>query len=97
MSPSPEAIACCLVLPMNVAAFLAFGLDKRWASRGRRRIPETTLLGLAWATGLAGGWLGMIVFRHKTRKLGFQLKMVLVTVLNLLWVVAWGYSGCYAP
>ena len=86
----PE-MGCCLVLVMNVATFLAFGIDKRRAADGRRRISEATLLGLAWATGLGGGWLGMMVFRHKTRKLGFKLKMVLVTILNLLWVVAYGY------
>jgi uncharacterized membrane protein YsdA (DUF1294 family) len=86
-----QEIACGLVLVMNLATFLAFGIDKRRAATGRRRISEATLLGLTWATGLAGGWLGMMVFRHKTRKLLFKLKMVLVTVLNLLWLVAYGY------
>jgi len=86
----PE-IGCYLVLTMNVVTFLAFGIDKRRAATGRRRISEATLLGLAWATGLVGGWLAMLVFRHKTRKLEFKLKMVLVTALNLLWAVAYGY------
>ena len=84
-------IGCCLVLVMNVATFLAFGIDKRRATTHQRRISEATLLGLAWATGLGGGWLGVMVFRHKTRKLSFQIKMVLVTILNLLWAVAYGY------
>jgi uncharacterized membrane protein YsdA (DUF1294 family) len=82
---------CYLVLFMNVVTFLAFGIDKRRAARDRRRIPEATLLGLAWATGLGGGWLAMAVFRHKTRKLGFKLKMVVVTILNLLWLLAYTY------
>ena len=75
----------------NLPLIISVGIDKRRAATGRRRISEATLLGLTWATGLAGGWLGMMVFRHKTRKLLFKLKMVLVTVLNLLWLVAYGY------
>ena len=41
------------------------------------------------ACGLAGGWAGMSLFRHKTRKTGFKVKMVLVSVVNVLWSVLW--------
>ncbi len=88
---TPEEIGGAVVLVMNVVTFVAFGLDKSRAAKGRRRVPEATLLGLSWATGLVGGWLGMMVFRHKTSKLGFKLKMVLATLLNLLWPVVCGY------
>ena len=71
---------------VNLITFLAFGMDKRRARRGKQRVPEATLLWLMFATGLLGGWFGMSFFRHKTRKRSFQLKMVLVTVFNPLWL-----------
>jgi uncharacterized membrane protein YsdA (DUF1294 family) len=75
------------VLAINALTFLAFGLDKWKAARARRRIPEAWLLMLSWATGLFGGWIGMSVFRHKTRKTSFRVKMAAVTLLNVLWPV----------
>lgn len=72
---------------MNVLTFLAFGFDKWRARRSRRRVPEAQLLLMAWATGLFGGWIGMSVFRHKTQKTSFRVKMAAVTLVNLLWLV----------
>ena len=74
---------------INVIAFFAFGLDKRRARLGKRRTAEATLLLLVWLTGFVGGWAGMKVFRHKTKKISFRLKMVLLTVLNLAWPLLW--------
>lgn len=76
-----------IVLAVNVVTFVAFGFDKLQARRQRRRLSEAVLLGLVWATGLAGGWLGMSAFRHKTRKRSFIVKMVVVSVLNLVWLL----------
>jgi len=77
------------VLAMNFLTFMTFGFDKRRANRRGRRVPEATLLLLAWATGVLGAWLGVSVFRHKTRKTSFRIKLVLVTIANLLWLVVW--------
>jgi uncharacterized membrane protein YsdA (DUF1294 family) len=79
------------VAVVNVVTFAAFGIDKWKARRDRRRISEARLLGLAFATGLLGAWLGMRVFRHKTRKTSFKVKLWVVTVLNPAWllVLAW--------
>lgn len=76
-------------LVVNTITFLAFGLDKWKASRDWRRVPEAWLLVLAFATGLFGAWLGMSVFRHKTQKRSFKLKLWLVSVCNVLWVWLW--------
>jgi uncharacterized membrane protein YsdA (DUF1294 family) len=54
--------------------FLLFGFDKWRANRGGRRISEA---GLCWASALGGwpgGFLGMMVFHHKSAKGSFQLK-----------------------
>jgi uncharacterized membrane protein YsdA (DUF1294 family) len=76
---------------LNAVTFALFGIDKRCARLGRRRIPERRLLGFAWATGCVGAWLGMRFFRHKTRKVSFRLWMVAVTILNPLWPIITGW------
>ena len=81
-----------LVLAMNVFTFLLFGWDKWKASRGGWRVPEAQLAMASALTGCVGGWLAMSVFRHKTRKRSFQLKMLLATLVNGLWLYWWWRS-----
>lgn len=75
-----------LVLAFNLLAFALFGIDKVLARRRSRRIPEAHLLLAALFTGCGGAWLGSSVFRHKTRKTSFRIKLVVVTLLNAVWV-----------
>ena len=75
------------ILAMNALTFLAFGLDKWKAQSSRRRVSEAQLLLMSWGTGLFGGWIAMSVFRHKTQKTSFRVKMAVVTLVNLLWPV----------
>lgn len=67
---------------VNLVCFLLFGIDKRKAIAGSRRIPERTLLLWAAIGGGLGGWLGMEVFRHKTRKLKFTITVPLLFALQ---------------
>lgn len=62
---------------INIAAWIVYGLDKWKARTGKWRIPEKTLLFLAFAGGSLGALFAMILFRHKTRKTRF---VVLVPV-----------------
>ena len=71
------------LLGINLLAFCAFGRDKRLAQRGLRRIPEMRLLLYAALGGALGAWLGMRVFRHKTRKPLFRLLVPLLLLLHL--------------
>lgn len=90
MLPVVIAVACLF----NVVAFSAFGIDKWKAARRKRRIPEATLLWLAVPASAPGAWFGMGVFRHKTRKISFQLRMVLVTAVNVgLYWLGWKMFG----
>lgn len=78
------------LLAINLAALAAFGVDKRRARDGRRRLRERDLLLLALIGGSGGAWLGRGLFRHKTRKPGFSLALALVTagqIAILLWLV----------
>ena len=75
--------ACYLIL-VNIAAFVAFGIDKRKAVRHKYRIPEATLLGLALIGGAAGALAGMHLFHHKTRKPLFRAIPVLLAAQIVL-------------
>ena len=55
------------LLFMSAVCFAAMGLDKLYAGRGERRIPEKRLFLFAALGGAVGGLLGMYLFRHKTR------------------------------
>ena len=63
---------------INLAAYAAFGWDKHKARRGGWRIPERTLLLLALAGGSVGAWIGMKVFRHKTRHPKFSVGLPVI-------------------
>lgn len=71
------------LVALNLASFLLFGYDKRQARRNGQRVSERALLLSALVSGTIGAWLGMAVFRHKTRKRSFQAKMVAVTAVDV--------------
>ena len=73
----------------SAAAFVAFGLDKWRAGRSKQRVPEATLALMGAVGGWAGGLLGMILFRHKTAKLTFQLKYATALLPFAAEVWAW--------
>lgn len=85
------ALTICLYVVTSVIAFALYGFDKAAARQGRRRVPEATLH--LWS--LLGGWPGALaaqqLFRHKTRKMSFQIVFWLTVVINsaaLAWVLS---------
>ena len=79
----PYLIGAYLIC-LNLILFVLMGRDKGAARRGARRIPETTLLALAVIGGSVGGLLGMILFRHKSRKPAFRIGFPLILICQLL-------------
>lgn len=77
------AIYLSLVLVMSLACFVAYGLDKRRASDGGRRVPERTLQLLAFLGGWPGALLGQQFLRHKTKTLSFLIAFWAVVVLHV--------------
>ena len=69
---------------MSVVGFFAMGIDKEKAKRDAWRIPERTLLGMAFLGGGAGVWLGMELFRHKTKHIQFKLLVPAITILEFI-------------
>lgn len=58
---------------INIAAFIAMGIDKYKAVHQKWRIPERNLFILAAVGGSAGGIAGMFAFHHKIRHKKFTL------------------------
>ncbi len=72
-----------LIIVWNLWVFLIMGVDKRKAKKGRRRIPERTLLLSALAFGALGGLIGMHLFHHKTRHKRFRYGLPIMLILQL--------------
>lgn len=72
---------------LNFITIFAYAIDKRRAVRGRWRIPERMLLGLAFLGGALGAWLGMKLCHHKTSKKKFVILVPLFLVLHIALVV----------
>jgi uncharacterized membrane protein YsdA (DUF1294 family) len=77
------------MLIMSIIGFVTMGIDKRKAIRRGWRIPERTLLLIAFIGGGLGSFLGMHLFRHKTKHMKFIVLIPLSWLLNvLLWIWA---------
>lgn len=70
-SGSPAVVWALLLF--NVATFAIYGIDKMKARKGKWRIPEATLLLLAFLGGSIGAFAGMEVFHHKTHHRKFTI------------------------
>jgi uncharacterized membrane protein YsdA (DUF1294 family) len=68
---------------INAVTFLAYGLDKAQARSHRFRTPEKTLWLLALIGGSPAALLAMNQFRHKTKKLSFQLPLILIIAAQI--------------
>lgn len=68
---------------LNAFTFILFGYDKWISGSGTRRVPEKILWLFSLLGGSVGGVIGMSVFRHKTRKLSFQLVMGIIFLMQI--------------
>jgi len=75
------------LIMINIATFFYFGVDKIKASLAKRRISEKMLWTLSLVGGSLGGILGMYFFRHKTKKLSFQIIMAIILAVQICLVV----------
>ncbi len=69
---------------VNIGSFYYFALDKRKALKHQHRIPEKSLLIMTLAGGTVGSLLAMVLFKHKTRKKSFLLKIFVIMVVQVL-------------
>jgi len=74
---------------LSAVALVFYGWDKHRARTQGRRVPEVRLHALALLGGFPGAFLGMHVFRHKTRQLRFHVVILLAAVLHVgAWLAA---------
>lgn len=71
------------VAAVNAVAFVVYGVDKYKAQKAKWRIRESTLLLLAAIGGSAGAWLGMKIWRHKTRHAKFRYGVPAILLIQL--------------
>lgn len=72
------------MLIINIAAFVTMGLDKKKSIKRGWRIPERTLILIAFIGGAFGSLLGMSTFRHKTKHIKFLILIPLALLLHIL-------------
>lgn len=70
-------------ISLSITLFSLYLFDKLFALGGSTRIPENVLHTYALLGGWAGGWLGMLFFRHKKNTNAIVLILVLATVLHV--------------
>ena len=75
------AYASWLVL-LSIITFIAYGVDKNKAKKGKYRTKEKTLLCLSFFGGAFGGFPAMLIFRHKTKAEHWYF-----TAVNILGIV----------
>ena len=78
-----ESISIIIVI-INIVTFFVYGIDKYKAKKGKWRIPENSLIGLAIIGGSIGAYLGMRVWHHKTMHLKFKYGIPLIIVIQLI-------------
>lgn len=78
-----ESISIIIVI-INIVTFIIYGIDKYKAKKGKWRIPENSLIGLAIIGGSIGAYLGMRVWHHKTMHLKFKYGIPLIIVIQLI-------------
>ncbi|MCM3625841.1 DUF1294 domain-containing protein [Paenibacillus glycanilyticus] len=72
------------LLVINILAFSLMGMDKSYARHKKRRVPEKRLFGVSALGGALGAWIGMQVWRHKTKHTSFRIGIPLLFVFNMV-------------
>lgn len=67
---------------VNFVGFLIMGYDKFKAQSRGWRVPEKSIFMISLVGGAIGVFLGMKVFRHKTRNYSFNIGIPLLIALN---------------
>jgi len=87
MSSWPFSPVNTFYLFMSLLGFIAMAMDKVKSVRGKWRISEKTLIGVALLGGALGMITGMILLRHKIRKPLFYIGLPGIYLAHRIWVM----------
>ena len=71
-----------IILCLNIFTMILYYVDKRRAIKRNYRISEKTLLIFSYALGGIGAWLGMEIFRHKTKHALFKYSIPISALIT---------------
>lgn len=83
MTEAVQTVLWGYLVLINLVTFAFYGMDKHKAKKGKWRIPEKTLLGLAAVGGSIGALGGMNYFHHKTKKMKFSVGVPVILAVQL--------------
>jgi len=72
------------LIVVNIIGLFSMYIDKRKAIKKKYRIPEKTLFGIAIIGGSLGSYIGMRIFRHKTRHWYFAYGIPLIYAIQII-------------
>ena len=82
---------------MNLLGLFLMGEDKRRAKKHLWRISERQLFLCSIFGGSIGTWIGMYLFRHKTKRWYFVVGMPLILILQIGCLIYLYRQGFYQP
>ncbi len=77
-------IVALFFVTINIVTFCMFGSDKGKARRNGQRISEKKLIRMCFFGGAIGGFMGMLGFRHKTKKAKFFIIVPLLFIIQIV-------------
>lgn len=72
------------IIIINIISFFIMLYDKKQAIYHNFRISEKTIFIVSLLLGGIGTYVGMYVFRHKTKHLKFTIGIPIVIILNII-------------
>lgn len=85
--PNLSSLLGLYLVLINAASLILMCLDKHYAKKHHRRIPEATLMLFAVLGGSIGAWLGMYLVRHKTKHPKFYIGIPVILICQILLAV----------
>lgn len=77
---------------LSLLALIMMKMDKTQAQRRGQRIPEKNLWSVAILGGGIGAYIGMMLFRHKTKHTNFRVGFLMLAVIDAAALI-WSYQN----
>lgn len=75
------------LIAINGICMCLFALDKQKAKHHRHRVSERVLWLSAFMGGAIGSFIGMKLFRHKTKKASFMIGIPLIGFIHIIMII----------